>query len=257
MDNARKIKTPKVLAIMINGHQDIDGQCLWTLTNQDYPNLEIIVRCEKPKLVGKNPVETLYLNCAANRERARALALKTNADYFFFVDADIILPAEDIISRLVKQITQTSPARMQNPVTGQMMTVKPKHRKKHMIGGWYRTNNPHKWVGGKWIDNNKFTNYFKPQESVVETDMVGLGCALISRELLKQVHFRPGIDTHADNVATCPCNDCKGKVAEGAMLGECLDFGNQVSKKGYKMFLDGDIVCGHVKRINNERVVLA
>lgn len=256
MDNARRLK--KVLAVMINGHEDIDAQSLWTLTNQDYPNLEIIVRCEKPKLKGKNTVEDLYLNCAANRESARKLALKSDADYFFFVDSDVVLTSPSEISKLMKQIQTISPAREMNPNTGKMMVIPKQNRTKHIIGGWYRTQNPHKWVAGKWVADKVFSNYSAPLPSLVETDMVGLGCALISREALKNLHFRPGIDKTAHNRPSCGCDKCK--EIKDAMLGECLDFGNQAAKKKYKMYMDGDVVCGHVKFIERdgkrERIIL-
>lgn len=74
------------------------------------------------------------------------------------------------------------------------------------------------------------------QESkgIVEVDGVGFGCVLMKVDMLKKIDFPWFIYT------------------EG--MGEDIFFCRKAQEKGYKIYLDTDVICGHIGQINYDIV---
>jgi Glycosyl transferase family 2 len=163
------------------------------------------------------------MNCAENREAARRHVLATSdADAFLFMDSDIVLP-EGAVEEFVKQCRTN----------------------KSIIGGWYPfRNDPRgRWAAGRWIADNTFHNFTRVQASLVKTDMVGLGCAFITREALSNLRFE-----HVPNLASVSLN------GETLIVEECGAFGNLANEKGYELWMDGSVVCGHLDRARTSSI---
>jgi hypothetical protein len=94
-----------------------------------------------------------------------------------------------------------------------------------------------KYVAGRWIADNTFFNFDRVLQGLVEVDMIGMGCALIHRKVLEKITFESGT-----NLA------CKDELGNKAIVGECGAFGNAAFKAGYKLYMDGNIVCKHLPR---------
>lgn len=199
---------PNVLVVVIT-KDNVNSQCYHSILQQDYENFSVLISVVKPKHLHENPVCEKYLNCSENRNIARRMALASDAKYFLFVDSDIVLP-KNTISSLISH-------------------------NRHAIGGWYQIRDGKRWVAGKWVADNVFINFKTPDASVIKTDVVGLGCALISREVLEKVQFEPGINVVAEN-----------ENREKVIVGECGMFGNRVSEAGYNLYVDGDVICKHI-----------
>src|SRR5438552_838686 len=99
----------KVLVVIIT-ERDVMTESMEAVLGQDYPNFDLMVHARRGRLKcederrapGMRAATTKYLNCSDNRERARKMALASDADKFLFVDSDIVLPP-GAISELAKQ----------------------------------------------------------------------------------------------------------------------------------------------------------
>jgi len=198
----------KVLIVTIT-KDTIHPECLESVLNQDYANYTWMIHMQKPADYG-DPLVSANKNCADNRNRARTLALASDADYFLFLDSDIALPKE-AISEFLKQ-------------------------PKDIQGGWYQMPKSKRWVCGSWAADNVFANYMGVLPSLIRVDMVGVGCMFISRKALSELTFEPGTD-----------KQCRGPDGKTMWLGECGAFGNQASEKGYDLYMNGSIICKHHK----------
>ena len=173
-------------------------------------------------IVGKHPeVKTgdffvdLYSNCSATRDHARKFALVSGADYILFMDSDIVLPI-NAVKNLLKQVGDG----------------------KRIIGGWYNcVNDRNRWVCGNWANDNVFINYRAVQPSLVKVDMVGLGCAIVPFDAVNEIDFKHGLNHTSIN-----------ENGERVIVGECGIFGVDATNAGYSLYMDGSVVCGHLKR---------
>lgn len=190
---------------------------------QDYPHYDWMMSGVKPvdyhlKDFGETPppetynkrIYNLYNNCVANRNILRKMALTSDADYFLFMDDDIILP-RDALSKMIMH-------------------------KKDIMGGWYKMENSTNYVAGAWVADHIFIHYQKPQEHVIKVDTIGMGCALLSRKVVEAVPFEVGLD-----------RICKDAQENNLLLGECGIFGERAIEKGFMLFMTGDVICGHIK----------
>jgi hypothetical protein len=203
----------KVLTVVITA----DGMlrpCLDSIVAQkaDLPGLDLIVNHRKPEFFSAHPIVQKYENCHRNRNEARERALKTDADYFLFMDDDIVLP-HGSIRRLLAQ-------------------------NKEVVGGYYPILGTNKYVCGRWVADHTFCNFLYVQPSLVKTDTIGLGCALVSRNVLEKVRFESGVNLF--------CKD--GRTGEDLIVGECGIFGNRVAELGIDMYMCGDVICEHLSR---------
>jgi hypothetical protein len=195
--------------IVIITKDSVEPECLKSVIAQ---KCDWIICGQHPKHTHDNPIFRTYLNCAENRESARKMALAHSADQFLFVDSDIILP-----SNALEEFMKQSQFDVQ--------------------GGWYKVRNSDRYAGGRWVKDNVFSNFKKIQKSLVLTDLVGLGCAFISRLVLEAVTIKHGTDVVA-----------KTEAGETMIVGECGVLGDDIAKLGFSMYMNGSVVCGHLDR---------
>lgn len=207
-----KEQVSKVLVVVIT-KDNIEPRCYESILNQDYGNYTWTVVGMKPKFKDENKMFELYKNCSFNRNYARQMALASDADYFLFMDSDIILP-KNAISEFMLQAEKAQ---------------------KKIMCGWYRIHDG-RYVAGRWVADNVIVNYLNVQASLQQTDILGLGCAFISREVVKKIPFESGLNMEAI-----------GYDNKKVFLGECVIFGNRAAEHGYDMFVVGEVHCGHIK----------
>lgn len=200
----------KVLIVMISSG-NVEEESRISAEHQDYSNYEFIIKVTPAQTLSSHEVKNKYLNCSHNRNLAREIALKYSADYYLFMDDDIILP-ENAIKSLVS-------------------------RQKDVVGGWYKMVKGNNWVAGRWVSENTFFNFKFPEKGLVLTDVVGLGCALIKKEVLEMVKFESGTELF-----------CNNEWGETIIVGECGVFGRKVQKLGYNLYMDGNVICDHIDR---------
>lgn len=156
------------------------------------------------------PKKAWIENIVDNRNAARKKALKTDADCFLWIDSDIVLP-KNALSEMMKQ-----------PFA--------------ILGGWYKINRID-WNAGKWIADNTLFNLRAPEPSVIKVDKIDLGCIFMKREVLKKIKFR--LENRALTIWGM-------KEKTGAC--ECLMFAIDAQDAGYQLYMDGDVICKHLKK---------
>lgn len=207
----------KILVVIITKDY-VEDECIKSVVSQDYKDKSWMIYGQDPIENDPHYIVNLYKNCSATRSKARKLALASDADAFLFMDSDIVLPTNALSNFVLQASNQFGANRI--------------------FGGWYEIrNDPDKrFTCGRWVADNVYSSYREEiLPSLVVTDMVGLGCAFIPRNILQEVDFEHGCDF--------VYNDEKGKVCIG---GECLALGNRVCEKGYKMYMNGDVICNHL-----------
>ena len=240
----KKDGCPKVLAFVITKDY-VKKECYESLLNQDYPKYDIMVHTQKPEYEDEIKYIEQSVNIAKNREAARKIALTSDAEYFLIIDSDIVIP-KNAISEFVKQLTTNSVITREMKKYIKRLGGKIGNRKKHCLAGWYKRANlidvkkkdktlSDTWIMVNFVADNKVFRLPQPQNSLVKVDLAGLGCVMVSRELLKKIQFKSGIDKEIED------------VGEGTMLlDESGDFSNQVYSLGYDIYADGDVVCDHL-----------
>lgn len=178
--------------------------------HQDYADYSLMLHGEKAHFTHNDPQISKYFNCSHNRNSARKMALSSDADYFLFVDDDTVLPPNAISSLLAED--------------------------KDIIGGWYKMIHGDKWISGKAVDGN-FIHFTAPEKGVVEVDMTGMGCTMVSRRALLDLEFEAGMNLEVSDTDLRPM-----------MAGESLVFALAAQKKGYKLYMHGDVICTHLPR---------
>lgn len=152
------------------------------------------------------------------RNEACKHALQHNYQYLFFLDSDVIPPA-DAVHRLMA------------------------HRLPLVSGVYHRRSPPHgepvMLIGGAWVSNY-------PQNAVIEVEHVGAGCLLVHRSVLEDFLKRPAstsrpgkpwFDWRADMHGILPAGSCKS---------EDFSFCDMAREMGHKVMVDTSIQCDHV-----------
>lgn len=206
----------KVLIVCITDKY-IEDKCYESIINQDYNDYSTLIHIQKYKKLSDNYIEDKYKNCSRNREIARKLALNSDAQYFLFIDSDIELP-KNTISKLISN-------------------------KIPVVGGWYKMQNTNNWVAGRWVGDNEFFNLKCVDPYLSSVDMAGLGCLMIRRDVLEQIEFKDGVDLFAQN-----------EEGNTITVGECGVLGNDIFDLGYKICMDGDVVCNHLNRLKQNNL---
>lgn len=234
----------KVLAIIIT-KDIVEPECMASVLTQDYPDYDIMVHIAKAKQYLTNSDNkkyesciNQYINCPENRNKARRLALASDADYFMFVDSDTVLKPNTISLLMLP--------------------------KKDAIGGYYRScGGGNNYVAGSFVKNSKeqnvFIPFYKVNAGIIPVAMIGLGCALISRRLLEAVEFDDGLHLHNLMInhnklekyePKKTFTDVNGNIIElsprieepsSIMMGECMVFGHMASLAGFQLFMSGDV----------------
>lgn len=202
MDHSNQIA---VLAVMISAGPPLP-KALAAVCNQTRPPDQFMV-CIEPKPANKLDEQAKFKRIAAHRNRARRLALKTQADCFWLLDADVVAPACALERLLI--------------------------RRNAVIGGWYPAKRG-AHVGGRWVADNTFQHFYHPVEGMLKTDLIGLGCALVPRWVMMQIEFESGTNEFAQTTQ-----------GEWVFLGDCMKWSNQVADLKVQMFLNGSVICKH------------
>lgn len=199
---------PKVL-VLVPTISKVEPECLMAINSQEYDHYTTLVNYQKTEHITNIPRQNYSINSTVNRQALRKMALASDAEYFLFVDDDVVLP-KDAIKNLVL------------------------HRK-GLLFGWYRIISRPMWVAGCWAVD-KLVIYRNPQKYVAKVDFGGLGCAMVSRKVLEAVDFTVGMDSVIQT--------CSGK----ANPGPCVSFCYNARMKGFNSYMCGDVVCGHKDR---------
>jgi|SRR5579862_698544 len=200
---------PKVLIVIptLNG---VEPECAETVRNQTYSNYSVMTHFISQPKVDPIKQRAQYSNGSTlNRQAARKLALASDADYFWWLDDDVIPPA-DGLARLILQ-------------------------RKPLLYGWYKMITGKAWVAACWAAE-KLVHYRHPQPSVVSCDMAGLGCMLVSRKALEKVDFQHGFDVQVYQAD-----------GQRASLGPCGAYSRDCREAGFRPLI-ADVVCGHKNR---------
>src|ERR1043165_329910 len=204
-----EIKTPPQVMVVVITNGAVEPRCYDSILGQDHPSFAVMVHVLKAVKHVEDGIADRFHNIARNMNAARKLALASDCSHFLFVDSDVILPPDAITSLL-------------------------SHRK-DIIGGWYRMIDAPQWVAGCWVADNTMMHCV-PESSVTRVDMIGHGCILLSRQALEALTFEAGFD----KVCRCEAGDC--------YLGPCASFGNLTASKGFNLYMDGHVICGHIDR---------
>jgi hypothetical protein len=155
----------RVLIVIPTGDGVVEGEVYETMQSQDYTGgLKVLVSRTAPearKLRVQNIVDA--------RNAARQAALKSDADWFLWLDSDVILPRH-AVRELMLQALHNGAIRY------------------HLIGGWYQLN-PRAWSAGRWVADHTIASIVTPERSVTRVDKIELGCVLMSRTVLEQIKF--------------------------------------------------------------------
>lgn len=229
-----------IIAPLTKGFK-INQKCLDSVLEQDWGNFDILIRYEKP-VVYEHMLENVYKNCSKNREAARIEALAGDADYFLFLDDDILLPPDAISQFMLQTGKKTTTMPVMNPKTGEIIPVGTDVPEIHIQGGWYPIYSYNEgtfafYPCGKFVADHTVFNFRAVEKSLIACDFVGMGCCFISREVLEKVQITHGLDI---GINAPDGHDMLG--------GECLAFGNAVFAAGYAMRMNGSVVCEHKKR---------
>lgn len=198
---------PKVVIVMVSPNEEMRPEVASAIRHLDCP----LVRYVAPRIHGLHldPEKNRCINIANARNMAREMALKHDATHYLFVDDDIVPPPHTIKSLL--------------------------SHNKLAIGGWFQIINLPFWVGGRWVADNVFAHYTFPQPSVVRTDLLSMGCALLAREVFQAYSYAPGIDRF--------CRTLDGRYCH---LADSGDYSNKLLDADIQPYLDGDVICKHL-----------
>lgn len=147
-------------------------------------------------------------NCVRNRNELRKMFLALDSTHMLMMDSDVVLPENALEKLLEKNLP--------------------------IVGGWHPMygSNGGAWSEGKFV-NGRF-HHLSPQKGLTEVDMVCMGCILIRREVLEKVEFESGnSETILQESGSC-------------FMGEHIAFARKCQALGYKLFLDGDVICKHL-----------
>lgn len=226
----------KVLVIVIT-KDFVKEECLKSILSQDYGDFSVVTSILKPIHMNDHAEKDRYQNIVRNRNHIKPMALASDAEIFLWVDSDTVLP-QSAISSFVVQMQKgrktTIPFQIPN---GELIPAGTPVPDKKIMGGWYRVNGNGDYAAGKWVADNVFFKFRAVEQSLVKTDMIGFGCIAMDREVMEKIEFDAGTELYAKDFSS----------NQEVFLGEGLVFGNKATDLGYELFMNGDIVCEHLK----------
>jgi hypothetical protein len=170
-----------------------------------------MIHIMKPFSIHEHDLKNKVANLVINRNQARILALASNADKFLFVDSDVSIPL-NCISKLDS-------------------------RNVDIVGGFYPFIDGSGWIAGK-LDESELVMIRPDGRGIVEVDMVGIGCALFDRACLEKIIFTDGLDEAVRQKGT----------ENISLLGECLSTICRAKQKGFRAYMDSEVICEHLIR---------
>lgn len=210
--NKFREKDPHILIIVITKDK-VEPECMNALLAQDYESFSIMVHSLKSHLQHSDRIKNAVINIVRNRNMTRRMALASDADFFWLVDCDVVPPPTALSSLILQQ--------------------------KDFMGGWYHAkevppNMPTRWPTA--VLQGHIAQYFdKPANSVHMVDFTGLGCVLVSRRLFEKVEFR---DDMSRIIQT--------NFGEELFSDDSSEFCFDAARLGHRIYMNGDVVCGHV-----------
>jgi glycosyltransferase involved in cell wall biosynthesis len=231
------VNPKKILVVVIaKNYKAVVKKCLGAIERQNYPNFSVMISLMKPKEFDKDKGKNWWKNINYHRNYARKMALASDVDYFMFVDSDIILP-KNALSMLMLQVGEkktTIPFLMPDGKRVESGTSIPS---KHIMGGWYPLHEIG-WNAGRWVADHTLCGITKPEHSVTCVNKIDMGCLLVSRKVFEQVDWEDNftIDIlNPDKTKRHPCG--------------CLMFCRKAEELGYKIWINGDVICKHIIRL--------
>ncbi len=198
----------KVLALVPTKDGLMHSEALQALYGQKYADYSAMIHTLRPIELHSDRYKNKSLNILRNRNIMRDIALGSDAEWFFWVDSDTVVP-ENAIEEFLK-------------------VGKP------LMGGWYPVVLNKNWVAAKWTQDGKLGHFSQSLPGITEVDMLGLGCAFMHRSVLEKIPFTAGTDEHVIGL-------------DGAeyYMGQCATFCRDAQKEGIKPSLLGSIICKH------------
>ncbi|MFM2357869.1 MAG: hypothetical protein RJA61_606 [Candidatus Parcubacteria bacterium] len=199
----------KVL-VLIPTRGFVEPACLHAIHAQDYTDYSTYVHILKPVKLHGDFEKDRVLNIVRNRNSIRELALKSDAEWFFWIDSDTIIPSNAISTFL-------------------------RHNKPFM-GGWYKKKDGSTWVAGKFLSNGQLSFYKEqPRDGEISVDLLGLGCSFMHRSVLEKISFDGGVDKWM--------TDTDGRRF---FYAECAMFCESAKQSGIEPLLIREVVCSHI-----------
>lgn len=198
----------KTVILMIGTKKKINPEVSWAIEGFGCELVHFVA----PRIEGLHvqPERNRCINIANARNIARKMGLTKNASHYLWIDDDIVPPPNAIHSLI--------------------------SHKKPAMGGWFKMDGGAAWAGGRYVADHTFQHYMFPERSVVKTDLLSMGCALLRRDILQAFEFGSGIDKFVKLAAN-------GAVCHIADSG---DFSNKLLDSGIQPYLDGDVICNHL-----------
>lgn len=175
--------------------------------DQTYAGADVWISVAAPQAYDADPLHNKFANIEHHRNAVRRQFLSSDREWLWFLDDDVV-PPSDALERLLSS---------GHPI----------------VGGWYPMRHGAKWVAGKWIADHTMHVYGMPLAGLTQVSWIGLGCALIHRQVLEAVQFRAG----TDRVAWVD--------GQERYLGDCVSFANSATDAGYDLYMDGAVICAH------------
>jgi hypothetical protein len=201
--------------------------------SQDYPECSVIISVRKSD-IKKSSCE----NQVDHMNYVRHLCESSDADYFFFIDSDLIIP-KNAVSNLILQLEQPEInlelfSHLKNNFAEIQIPSK-----KHIIGGWYKLaekkkKTPTLWSPSRWVADNTLVSLTSIEKSVVRVDKIASGCIMMSREVMEKIPWR------LDHV------DINEHIGGHLHPCRCAFFGIDAQDAGYELWMDGSVVCKHL-----------
>jgi len=152
------------------------------------------------------------------RNAACMRALEMGVQYLFFLDSDVIPPADAVLRLLAHNQPITS---------GVYFRRSPPHGIPVML-------KRHKTGAVEWVKS-------LPPSGLMEVDLVGAGCMLIRRDVLEKMSpIEPGHHWFCWRV------DRQGHLPPGECLSEDFAMNLHAQRHGFKIYVDCSIRCRHV-----------
>jgi hypothetical protein len=232
-EKKKKIKgtIPNVLIVIITDGEFCQ-ESFDAANNQDYPFTKVLVHSSKYSTPPIN-IQDKNNRCAHHRNSIIPILKATVADYFLWIDMDVVLPLTAVSSFM---------AQMNRDYSLDEKGEKVENNMAHLMGGWV----PFKgeaggYAVGKFVGDNILAIQNQVQPGIMRVDTVGMGCMIISRELLESSSWDGGNDLHIKN-----------QYGQDLIAGEGAAFCEEAFKKGITTYVDGSVVCQHLI-LNNEK----